>query len=75
MNILEEKCSDVYENFKSDVYVLNAPSMGRLRLLLPSMAAKHYIQAGKLRFSNFFHVTKSGIVLCNLPVTKLKITF
>ena len=41
------KCS------RSDVYVLNAPFHGALRLLLPSMAAKHYALTGKLRFTNF----------------------
>ena len=55
---------------QSDVYVLNSRQLwhddvhGTLRLLLPSMAAKHCASTGKLRFSNFLPKSQKQSRLC-----------
>ena len=54
----------------SDVYVLNSCQLwyddvhGALRLLMPSMAAKHYALAGKLRFTNFLPKSQKQLRFC-----------
>ena len=54
----------------SDVYVLNSRQLwhddvhGALRLLMPSMAAKHYALAGKLRFTNFLLQSQKQLRFC-----------
>ena len=57
---------------QSDVYVLNSRQLwhddvhGTLRLLLPSMAAKHYALTGILRFSNFLPKSQNESQLLSL---------